>query len=56
LVFKSHGGENAYGFEWAIRRAYEAARHDVLSRIETSIAELMPQPDSSLEINQQKTA
>lgn len=42
LVFKSHGGENAYGFEWAIRRAFEAARHDVLSRIETSIAELMP--------------
>jgi glycerol-3-phosphate acyltransferase PlsX len=56
LVFKSHGGESAYGFEWAIRRAYEAARHDVLSRIETSIAELMPQPDSSPEINQQKTA
>jgi glycerol-3-phosphate acyltransferase PlsX len=56
LVFKSHGGESAYGFEWAIRRAYEAARHDVLSRIETSIAELMPQPDSALEINQQKTA
>ncbi len=42
LVFKSHGGEHAYGFEWAIRRAFEAARHDVLSRIETSIAELMP--------------
>lgn len=56
LVFKSHGGESAYGFEWAIRRAYEAARHDVLSRIETSIAELMPQPDSLQEINQQKTA
>jgi glycerol-3-phosphate acyltransferase PlsX len=56
LVFKSHGGESAYGFEWAIRRAYEAARHDVLSRIETSIAELMPQHDSSREINQQKTA
>jgi glycerol-3-phosphate acyltransferase PlsX len=42
LVFKSHGGESAYGFEWAIRRAFEAARHDVLARIETSIAELMP--------------
>jgi len=43
LVFKSHGGEDAYGFEWAIRRAADAARHDVLSRIETLIAELMPQ-------------
>jgi glycerol-3-phosphate acyltransferase PlsX len=56
LVFKSHGGENAYGFEWAIRRAYEAARHDVLSRIETSIAELMPQAASIREINEHKTA
>ena len=43
LVFKSHGGESAYGFEWAIRRAFEAARHDVLSRIEATIGELMPQ-------------
>lgn len=42
LVFKSHGGENALGFECAIRRAFEAARHDVLSRISRSIAELMP--------------
>jgi len=44
LVFKSHGGENAYGYEFAIRRAYEAVHHDVLSRISKSIAELMPQP------------
>jgi glycerol-3-phosphate acyltransferase PlsX len=59
LVFKSHGGESAYGFEWAIRRAYEAARHGVLSRIETSIAELMPQAADAAtpsEINEQKTA
>ena len=45
LVFKSHGGENAYGYEFAIRRAYEAVHHDVLSRISKSIAELMPRPD-----------
>lgn len=43
LVFKSHGGEDAYGFEWAIKRAYEAAKHDLLARITTAIAELMPQ-------------
>ena len=43
LVFKSHGGESAYGFEWAIRRAFEAARHDVLFRIEATIGDLMPQ-------------
>jgi glycerol-3-phosphate acyltransferase PlsX len=42
LVFKSHGGENAYGFEWAIRRAFEAARHDALSRIQSTVAALMP--------------
>jgi glycerol-3-phosphate acyltransferase PlsX len=47
LVFKSHGGENAYGYEFAIRRAYEAVHHDVLARISKSIAELMPQPDQA---------
>jgi glycerol-3-phosphate acyltransferase PlsX len=45
LVFKSHGGENAYGYEFAIRRAHEAVHHDVLARISKSIAELMPQTD-----------
>jgi glycerol-3-phosphate acyltransferase PlsX len=55
LVFKSHGGENAYGFEWAIRRAFEAARHDALSRIQSSVAALMPpialaEPDKHNEI------
>jgi len=49
LVFKSHGGENAYGYEFAIKRAYEAVHHDVLSRISKSIAELMPQSDTSLQ-------
>ncbi|MDB5825251.1 MAG: plsX [Herminiimonas sp.] len=47
LVFKSHGGENALGFECAIRRAFEAARHDVLARISRAIAELMPQSPPS---------
>jgi glycerol-3-phosphate acyltransferase PlsX len=65
LVFKSHGGEDAYGYEWAIKRAYEAAKHDVISRISKSIAELMPQPVQAPtsenapalnEITQQKTA
>jgi glycerol-3-phosphate acyltransferase PlsX len=48
LVFKSHGGESAYGYEWAIRRAYEAARHDVLSRISRTLAELMPDREPAL--------
>ena len=65
IVFKSHGGEDAYGYEWAIKRAFEAARHDVLSRISTAIAELMPQspalatPETvhaATELTHQKTA
>jgi glycerol-3-phosphate acyltransferase PlsX len=44
LVFKSHGGEDAYGYEWAIKRAFDAAKYDVISRISKSIEELMPQP------------
>jgi phosphate acyltransferase len=48
LVFKSHGGADAYGYEWAIRRAFEAAKHDVLSHISMTIAELMPQADTSV--------
>jgi glycerol-3-phosphate acyltransferase PlsX len=49
LVFKSHGGENAYGYEWALKRAYDAASHGALTRISTAIAELMPQPPSHAE-------
>jgi glycerol-3-phosphate acyltransferase PlsX len=45
LVFKSHGGENAFGYEWAIKRAFDAAKYDVISRISKTIAELMPQPE-----------
>ncbi|MBY0239276.1 MAG: phosphate acyltransferase PlsX [Burkholderiaceae bacterium] len=42
LVFKSHGGADAYAFEWALRRAYEAAKNDVQAQLATMIAELMP--------------
>ena len=49
LVFKSHGGADAYAYEWAINRAYDAARNDVLSRITATIAELMPQSEGSAE-------
>jgi glycerol-3-phosphate acyltransferase PlsX len=65
LVFKSHGGESAYGYEWAIKRAFDAARYDVISRISKTIAELMPQPEVPAapekapvvqELTQQRTA
>ena len=46
LVFKSHGGADVYAFEWAIRRAYDAAKYDVLSRITATMAELIPQVEA----------
>jgi glycerol-3-phosphate acyltransferase PlsX len=42
LVFKSHGGADAYAYEWAIRRAYEAAHRNVQEQLSALIAELMP--------------
>jgi glycerol-3-phosphate acyltransferase PlsX len=33
LVIKSHGSANAYGFEWAIQRAYDASKHSVVEQI-----------------------
>lgn len=61
LVFKSHGGEDAYGYEWAIRRAFDAASHNALSRISATIAELISQPETPApvavtELTQQRTA
>jgi glycerol-3-phosphate acyltransferase PlsX len=47
LVFKSHGGVDAYGYGWAIRRAYDAAKLDLLARISTTIAVLMPQTEGT---------
>ncbi|AZP13708.1 phosphate acyltransferase PlsX [Undibacterium parvum] len=45
LVFKSHGGADKYSYEWAIQRAFDAAKNDVLSRISASMALLMPAPE-----------
>ncbi|WP_110253560.1 phosphate acyltransferase PlsX [Undibacterium pigrum] len=46
LVFKSHGSADKYSYEWAIQRAFDAAKNDVLSRIATSMAKLMPVADA----------
>jgi glycerol-3-phosphate acyltransferase PlsX len=49
LVFKSHGGANAFAFEWAIKRAYNAAQYNVQEQLSAMIAELMPRsPDSQV--------
>lgn len=46
LVFKSHGGADSYSFEWAIKRAFDAAKYNVQEHLSTKIAELMPRtPD-----------
>jgi len=43
LILKSHGSADSYSFECAIKRAYDSAKHDVLSHISSKIAELLPQ-------------
>jgi len=46
LVFKSHGGADAYSYEWAIKRAYDAAKYNVLEHLSETITALMPRaPD-----------
>jgi len=38
LVFKSHGSADAFAFEHALNRAYDAARHRLLDRVHDQIA------------------
>jgi glycerol-3-phosphate acyltransferase PlsX len=38
IVVKSHGSADSFGFRFAIQRAYEEARHDVLRRISDRMA------------------
>ncbi|MFD2368343.1 phosphate acyltransferase PlsX [Pseudoduganella sp. GCM10020061] len=47
LVFKSHGGADAFAYEWAIKRSFDAAKYNVQAQLATMIAELMPAPDSA---------
>lgn len=41
LVFKSHGSADAFAFERALERAYEAARHNLLDRVHDRVAALL---------------
>jgi glycerol-3-phosphate acyltransferase PlsX len=41
LVFKSHGSADAFAFENALNRAYEAAHHRLLDRVRARITPLM---------------
>ena len=56
LVFKSHGGADAYSFEWAIKRAFDAAKYNVQEQLSTMIAELMPStPERAAALRRQRS-
>ena len=42
LVFKSHGSSDALAFEVALNRAYDAARNNLLERVQERIAHAAP--------------
>lgn len=42
LVFKSHGSADVVAYEHALRRAYDAARNDLLGRVQTKIQTAAP--------------
>jgi len=41
LVFKAHGSSDAFAFEQAMNRAYDAARHGLLERVHVRIIETL---------------
>jgi glycerol-3-phosphate acyltransferase PlsX len=44
LVFKSHGSADAFAFEHALERAYDAARNHLLERVQARIAQTLAPP------------
>ena len=42
LVFKSHGSADEVAFEYALKRAYDAARNNLLDRLQVRIAHVAP--------------
>jgi glycerol-3-phosphate acyltransferase PlsX len=42
LVIKSHGSAEVYGFEWAIKRGYDAVKNGVLERLVRAMEENAP--------------
>jgi glycerol-3-phosphate acyltransferase PlsX len=42
LVFKSHGSADEVAFEFALKRAYDAARNNLLDRVQVRIAHVAP--------------
>ena len=44
LVFKSHGSADAFAFEQALNRAYDAARNRLLDRVRDRIRDTLQPP------------
>lgn len=51
LVFKSHGSADAFAFERALNRAYDAARNNLLERVKERIAHAAPLLASAVTAN-----
>jgi glycerol-3-phosphate acyltransferase PlsX len=49
LVFKSHGSADAFAFEQALHRAYEAARHGLLARVHDRMADALAEGEPPCE-------
>jgi len=47
LVFKSHGSADELAFEYALARAFDAARHNLLDRVRIRIAHVAPLIEAS---------
>jgi phosphate acyltransferase len=53
LVFKSHGSADAFAFEQALNRAYDAARHGLLVRVHDKILDALaavPVPERAVDV------
>jgi len=50
LVIKSHGSADAYSFEWAIQRGYDAAKNGVLGHIEKAMADLVAENSNGVSL------
>jgi glycerol-3-phosphate acyltransferase PlsX len=47
VVIKSHGSSDAYGYEFAIRRGFDAANHQLLERTAAAMAPLLARASES---------
>ena len=56
LVIKSHGSAEAFGFEWAIKRGYDAVKNGVLERLVRAMEENAPAAREAVRRSAQRAA